>query len=199
MKRKLSLKIRISFFALLMLIALTLSNSSVSFAALLAAALHELGHILVAKILKTDLGELKLGIFGASLSIESSMTSYKNEMAIAFGGPLANLLCALLTSRFYSAENVFLQGFFICSIFLAALNLLPIIDLDGGRILLCLLSLIVPCYTALRILKICSLVIVFSLWCLSVYLLLRLGASLSLFIFSSALFCKIFIKSNTAN
>ena len=199
MKRSLFFKIRVSFFALLMIIALILTGSGISLAALLAATIHEFGHILIAKILKTDLGELKLGIFGASLSIESSMTSYKNEMAIAFGGPLANLLCALLASRFYSAENVFLQGFFICSIFLAALNLLPIIDLDGGRILLCLLSLIVPCYTALRILKICSLIIVFSLWCLSVYLLLRLGASLSLFIFSSALFCKIFIKSNTAN
>ena len=199
MKRSLFFKIRVSFFALLMIIALILTGSGISLAALLAATIHELGHILIAKILKTDLGELKLGIFGASLSIESSMTSYKNEMAIAFGGPRANLLCALLASRFYSAENVFLQGFFICSIFLAFLNLLPIIDLDGGRILLCLLSLIVPCYTALRILKICSLIIVFSLWCLSVYLLLRLGASLSLFIFSSALFCKIFIKSNTAN
>ena len=199
MKRSLFFKIRVSFFALLMIIALILTGSGISLAALLAATIHELGHILVAKILNTDLGELKLGIFGASLSIESSMTSYKNEMAIAFGGPLANLLCALLASHFYSGENVFLQGFFICSIFLAALNLLPIIDLDGGRILLCLLSLIVPCYTALRILKICSLIVVFSLWCLSVYLLLRLGASLSLFIFSSALFCKIFIKSNTAN
>lgn len=199
MKRSLFFKIRVSFFALLMIIALILSGADISLAAIAAAAIHEFGHILIAKILKTDLGELKLGIFGASLSIESSMTSYKNEMAIAFGGPLANLLCAFLTSRFYSGENVFLQGFFICSIFLAFLNLLPIIDLDGGRILLCFLSLIVPCYTALRILKICSLIIVFSLWCLSVYLLLRLGASLSLFIFSSALFCKIFIKSNTAN
>ena len=199
MKRKLSLKIRISFFALLMLIALTLSNSSVSFAALIAAALHELGHIFAAKIFKTDLGELNLGIFGASLSLKGAVTSYKAEMAVAFFGPLANLLCVLLVSLFSNASCTFLQTFSTCSLFLAILNLLPISDLDGGRILLCFLSLFLPCYTANKILKICSFCIVFSLWCLSVYLLLRLGASLSLFVFSSALFCKVFIKSNTAD
>lgn len=196
MKRKLSLKIRISFFALLMLLALALSNSVISLAAFVAATLHELGHIFAAKLFKTDLGELKLGIFGASLSIDSSMTSYKTEIAVALAGPLTNLLCALLTCSSYCRQSSFFEYFFVCSLFLAFLNLLPITDLDGGRILLCSLSLFLPCYAANKVLLVCSFVLVFSLWCLSVYLLLRLGASLSLFVFSSALFCKIFLKSN---
>ena len=196
MKRRLSFKIRVSFFALLMLVALILSGSGISLAALVAAVLHELGHILAAKMLNTHLGELKLGIFGASLSIDSAVTSYKNEIAVAIAGPLTNLLCALLIYCTVGIEDRFFEAFFVCSLFLALLNLLPISDLDGGRILLCALSLFLPCYTANKLLRICSFVFVFSLWCLSVYLLLRLGASLSLFVFSASLFCKIFLKSN---
>ena len=190
------IRIGISFFGLLMLASLAISSSRLSLAALLAAALHELGHILMARLSGQPISELKIGIFGAAASIKTPISSYGAEIAVALAGPLVNLLCALLTLPFIFQSGEIIKMFFASSLFLGVLNLLPISDFDGGRIFFCLLALCIPVYAAKRMLDASSFVFVFSLWTLSVYLLLRLGASLSLFVFSAAVFCKIFIKEN---
>jgi hypothetical protein len=41
--------------------------------------------------------------------------------------------------------------------------------------------------------SIISFIFIFTLWCISVYLLLKISASLSMFIFSVSIFCKIFL------
>lgn len=191
--KKQSLKIKLSFTGALMPVALFLTHSYLSLAALLAAALHEMGHIAVAKICNIDLGELRLSIFGASLTPRSLLCSYKKEILLCIAGPLVNLISALLLAPLFDGASGFGGLFIRASLFLGLLNLLPIHELDGGRILFCLLSLRLSVGAATRIIKVISFALIFSLWCLSVYLLLRLSSSLSLFVFSLTLFSKIFL------
>ena len=192
--KKRALKIRLSISGILMVIALITTHSYISLAALLAAAMHELGHVLTAHLLNIPLREMKLGIFGASLSLSDSFLSYKKEIILAAAGPLTNIACVLLSIFLFDIQNDFFELFISSSLFLGILNLLPILDFDGGRILLCLLSLKISPDVALRILKISSFILIFTLWALSVYLLLKLSSSLSLFIFSISLFAKLFIS-----
>ncbi len=191
------MKIRVSFFGVLMLVALVITRSYLSLAALFAAFLHEMGHIAAAKLCNIPLKELKLDIFGASITPESSFCSYKQEILLAAAGPAVNLLLCAALLPFYASSVELCRSFFVASLFLGGLNLLPIESFDGGRVLYCVLALIFAPSTARRVCACASFLLVFALWTLSVYLLLRLGASLSLFVFSYALICKMFASSKS--
>ena len=187
------LKIKISISGAMMTVTLFFTHSYISLAALLAAFLHELGHIIAAKIYNIELGELRLGIFGASLTSRVMLCSYKKEILLCLAGPLVNLISVLMLFPFCKNYDGFFALFIRASLFLGLLNLLPIYEFDGGRILFCLLSLRLSLKTVTLIIKISSFILIFILWSLSVYLLLRLSSSVSLFIFSLALFSKIFL------
>lgn len=193
--KKQSLKIKLSLSGAVMLLALFLTHSYVSLAALIAAALHELGHIVAARICRIELGELRLGIFGASLSSRVMLCSYKKEIALCLAGPLTNLMSVLAAYPFLSAENKFGSLFIGASLFLGCLNLLPIYEFDGGRILFCILTSRLSLSSASAIIKGTSFVLIFILWSLSVYLLLRLSSSISLFVFSLSLFSRVFLST----
>lgn len=188
------LKISISFFGVLMIGALIFTHSYISLAALLAASIHELGHIMAAKICSIPLYEMKLGIFGAALTTDASLCSYKKEIALAAAGPLANLVSSALLYPVFKSSEGFGCLFLAASLFLGILNLLPVESFDGGRILNCILCEKFSPRLASAVCGALSFVSVIFLWLLSVYLLLRRASSLSLFVFSLSLFCKIFIK-----
>ena len=197
--KKPSLKIRLSFTGALMIVALFLSHSYISIAAILASALHELGHIIAAKFCKIPLKELKLGIFGASLTPANYLFSYKKEIFLALAGPFINLAYSIPLLIFLTSQNDFFQLFIATSLFLGLLNLLPITDFDGGRILYCLLSYKFSPEAARKAVRFSSFILVFILWTLSVYLLIKLASSLSLFIFSLSLFAKLFLTKGKVN
>lgn len=188
------MKISFSFLLCIMIATLLCTHSYLSLAAILAAALHELGHILMAKLCSIPIKELKLGIFGAALTPEGSLCSYKKEILLALAGPAINFILGATLLPFSKNGSEFFSFFTVSSFFLGFLNLMPIYDLDGGRILNCLLCQILSPVCAERICRFLSFCIITTLWLLSVYLLLRFSASLSLFVFSAALFCKIFIQ-----
>lgn len=187
------MKTKIGLLALLMLLYLALSPSLFLLAVLLSAFLHELGHISAARLLKIELKELSIGIFGAGLTPSSSFFSYKKEILLCAAGPFVNLVCFLALVPF---KNPFLSYISISSLFLGVLNLLPISSFDGGRILFSLLSRYLTPKTVLNITNSLSFLFIFSLWCFSLYLLIRVAISLSLFIFSCSLFLKIFLPES---
>ncbi len=156
-----------------------------------AVAIHELGHMIAARICKIHLKELRLGLLGASLCPESSLFSYKKEIALCLCGPLASILSAALAVHIFgmSNDNIFV----LSSLALGILNLLPVKDFDGGRTLYALCCLFMSALGAERVLKISSFLVLFCLWSFSLYLLLRVGSSLSLFVFCLSVFAKIFI------
>ncbi len=188
------MKIRIGFLAVMLALSLFLSRSLFALALLLSALSHELGHILMAKACGIRLCKCTIGLYGAGLVPEECLYSYGKEILLCLAGPLVNLFLGstgLLLSRDYPSE--LLTYFVLSSFLLGGLNLLPIKDFDGGRILSALCHLIFSVETAGRILSVLSFLFVFLLWSLSLYLLLRHAASLSMFIFSLSLFARIFI------
>lgn len=185
------MKIKIGFLWVLMLLCLIGSNLSVALPALLAATLHELGHIGMAKLCGVSLGELKLGIFGAGLSPSHSI-SYPQEILLCIAGPMTNFLTVFLLRTIGCSNTAFGGTLILSSFALGSLNLLPIRDFDGGRIFGAFLCLIRSPTFSERVISILSYSLVFLLWSFSLYLLLRTSNSLSLFVFSLALFCKLF-------
>ncbi len=188
------LKIKLTFSGFLMLVALFITHSYISLAAIIAATLHEAGHLIAAKLCKIPIKELKLGIFGAALSISDEFKSYKKEIILSVSGPLINLISVLILYPIFKNSDGFANLFLAASLFLGFLNLMPIYDFDGGRALFCTVSYFFSPDIAIKVLKVTSAVLIFSLWTLSVYLLIKLSSSLSLFVFSLSLFSKFFIS-----
>ena len=184
------MKIKITFFGVLMIAALIFTRSYLSLAAMIAAFIHELGHLAAARCCDVKIKELRLDIFGAALTPEKAFCSYKKEIAVAVGGPLVNMLLALFGLAFLEGRGAFFEMLVASSFFLGALNLLPINDFDGGRILRCSLSCLCSVRVADLVCGAASFLTLTALWMLSVYMMLQFGATVSLFVFSFALLCK---------
>ena len=191
------MKIKIGFFTVFLALSLLLDHTLFSFAAFLSALIHEMGHIVAARFCHIRLRECKIGIYGAGLMPEDGLFSYKKEIFLCLFGPLFNLLSVALCLLLRQTSLQFYQYFVVSSLSMGLLNLLPICDFDGGRMLHSLLCLKLSPILAGRILRTLSFCCVFLLWCFSVYLLLRASSSLSLFIFSLSLFFKIFLSENS--
>lgn len=120
-----------------------------------AIILHEYSHVYAAKIMGYDNAVIKLGIYGCQGEIpELDYCGAGSELAIACVGPAFNLLAAVLLAllsqvfyRYYYTFMAMATGNFL----LGAFNLLPVLPLDGGRILRSLLCLFVPKDKATRL------------------------------------------------
>ena len=157
---------------------------------ILAAVLHEGGHLLAARLCGVRVSGLKLDILGARLRLEGLM-SYPREWLVAAGGPATNLLCALLAFPAWRASGGEPDGglffFTVASLGLGCLNLLPVGTMDGGRMLYCGVASLLGERLATLCLRATTLLCLGALWLLSVYTLLRVGSMLSLFAFSLCL------------
>lgn len=98
----------------------------------LAAATHELGHLLAMYLLKVRIYTVRLDCYGAKIETESMIP--KTELICSAAGPLLALTLILLCRKFpYLA---------ICAAAQSVFNLLPVYPMDGGRMLHCLCSII---------------------------------------------------------
>lgn len=192
------MRIRINFFALMLILSLLISGAFYGIIPLIAALLHEAGHIIAARLRGVRLGKMEIGVFGARISIENGIYSYSDEIIVCAAGPLVNFISADIAAIVFKLgefENDLIPLFIFSSLCLGTVNLLPIRSFDGGRIICALISRVSTPDTADITVKILSFISLFSLWCVSLYLLLRTSASLSLFIFSVSLFANIFIDT----
>lgn len=165
---------------------------------LLAAALHECGHLLAAYLLRIPLRSLCISGLGASLRVQSSLISYSREWLLCAAGPFANFLSAFFTYLIYirgGSPSECAEWFFAASVMLGALNLLPSEGFDGGRMLYCCTAQLWGVSLASGVLSASSFVSIMLLWMVSVYLLIKYKTSLTLFVFTLSLFYRIFINS----
>ena len=104
--------------------------------ALLACICHEAGHYVVIRMLGYRIAGLRLSAAGADMSLASPM-GYWQEILSAGAGPAVNLILYVLCSG-TPGGNAFAGLNLILGLF----NLIPAAQLDGGRILSCLLFLL---------------------------------------------------------
>lgn len=158
---------------------------------LCAIAIHEAGHLCAAYLLHMKPRGAAADTIGIRLLFRGAPPSYGKEILLCAAGPLANLLSIpICLAAGVRGEAVFPST----SAALALLNLLPIEGFDGGRMVHSTLLLFLPPSKADTVCDLLSFFFLFFLWCISVYLMMRVGNQLSLFFFSAAIFFRIFLQ-----
>ena len=108
------------------------------FCVALAACFHECGHLLAFSALGIPPPRFIPVVRGVRLVTDTPL-SYKQECIIALSGPLANLFCFLLGIICGNLTPA-LAHFGEVSLMTALCNLTPLADLDGDRIMKCLIA-----------------------------------------------------------
>ena len=190
MDRELRIRIAPTVGAILLLMLL-FDRDGVCLLTLAAAFLHELGHILAARLLHVPLRAIRLGFLGARLEIGGRMLSYGEEWSLAAAGPTVSLFASALAAPLWSLTS-HARVFSCASLVLGLLNLLPIRTFDGGRMTECFLRRFLGEVWVERVMRPISLGFLLLLWLGSVYFLLRAGDGLSLLCFSMSLLVRFF-------
>lgn len=126
-----------------------------SFAAVL---LHECAHAKVAKKLGYELNTVRLMPYGAALCGQTDI-SPKHEVIIALAGPLFNAVIAVLFVALWwlvPSWYVFTSTFCLSNLYIGLFNLIPVYPMDGGRVVLGLLSCKMPRARAYKIMRVIS-------------------------------------------
>ena len=129
-------------FFLLLLASLALGPWTLTAAVLLAAAMHEGGHLAALALYHVPVEGLRLGAMGAAIYAPgAARLSYGRELLVTLAGPMVNLLSAPLLAAL-SARLGWEWGYLFAGAHtvLGVYNLLPIPPLDGGRALYLLLA-----------------------------------------------------------
>lgn len=119
-----------------------------------AIVIHELGHFLTAKKLGYRLSKFSLSPYGVELSYFGQNLNYRDELIIAFAGPLANFVSVFFVLGLWWVVPTiyfFTESFVCISLLIALVNLHPAYPLDGGRIFVSIGSHFVKEKTAKKI------------------------------------------------
>ncbi|WP_240761987.1 M50 family metallopeptidase [Paenibacillus thalictri] len=115
--------------------------------------IHELGHAAAAKSLGWRIREIQLLPFGGVAETEELGTVPAwEEMVVAIAGPLQNavmIVIALLIEWTGLWPSVWWSYFIEANLIIACFNLLPVLPLDGGKIVQCLMSYWMPYHRAI--------------------------------------------------
>ena len=185
------MKIRITPGAALLLLALFLEKNSFFLASLLAAAVHECGHLLAARWQKLPVYLLELDVVGARLWTRGQLPSYRAETLLAAAGPFFSVLLALPLLPLSSSFALELRT---ATLSLALFTRLPVSGFDGGRILYSMLARFFDEASAASVLGVSSYLTLFTLFALSSCLLLRYGHSVTLAVLTASLFTRQFLS-----
>ncbi len=201
------MKIKLKFGAILLLLSMIFSNNIIyALIYVICATVHELGHLCAAKLLKIKISELSFDIGGAKIIPAGQISSYKKDFLLCAAGPAASgilALAAIFVCRVgispYSIinsdttdANQILSAIAVFSAVQAIINLLPVEGFDGAKMLNATVIYIFGEKVGDAISSIIAFTFALLLWMASVYLLIKVGAGLSLFSFSLCMFLKLF-------
>ena len=189
MKRK---RLLIQPLALIYLLWMLLfDRSGIAAMSLLAATLHEVGHLVAARFMHIPISAMRFDLLGARIDVKGRILSYGEEWLLCMAGPLSSLVFSLIGSFFWSHTKLAI-AFSCASLLLGFLNLLPIQTFDGGRMLECaLLSFTTPQKTG-SILRGCTFLFLWLLWAFSAYLMIKIADGITLFFFTLTLLARFF-------
>ena len=141
--------VRVSIFAIAAVIAFFAADTSVwTLLCISAAVLHEAAHIAAVKLCREKIESVNIYPFGAEINIKGGISTYANDLAVSSAGVIANSAVFL---TFFSVDNLYCKFFAAANIVLAAVNLIPVKGLDGGRIAESLLYMFLEYELASRI------------------------------------------------
>lgn len=110
-----------------------------------ALLLHECGHFYIAQRLHLPVSRIEITPFGGAMQIDlATHLPPLRGFLLSAGGVLVNLILALAVALLIWLSQGYLplySGLFLLvNLLMAALNLVPVLPLDGGRMLLSLLT-----------------------------------------------------------
>lgn len=139
-----SISIRLDPIFILTLIVICLTGLLNEFVLAFASMfMHEMGHILTACIMRRKVYSIRILPVGFNAVIEEDPCSRLKQLAVHFGGPFINMLLFTASQLLYSCwlhQSKNLHFFALINIYLFAFNLMPVLPLDGGKILIGLLA-----------------------------------------------------------
>ena len=162
-----------------------------------AVALHECGHIFAYLCAHVIIDEIHLQPFGVRITIRNeSLIRPRTQLLCALAGPAVNWLCVfvfwLISTIIAIPEWCWL--FFLSSLFLGLFNLLPIMPLDGSRILGVILSAIFQEHVAQVIGAWISLIFGMGVFAFGIFVLIDSGMNVSLCILAGYILICLAIK-----
>lgn len=103
---------------------------------------HEYAHVIMAYVLKYKIEQIVIYPFGAFMNISDyGYHEIKEDLWVAMAGLCSHLFLLLLAPLFCRLFNKHMTNYYIhFNLQILLFNLLPIYPLDGGKIMLCLLS-----------------------------------------------------------
>lgn len=108
------------------------------------AFVHESAHFLAASCFKIRFSSISIMPFGLSIKLKKEyIEDPKKEFWICFAGPLSNILMfiiGLMISSQHLLQKGYLEFFLSANMMMFLLNMLPILPLDGGRMLKSILT-----------------------------------------------------------
>ncbi|MFC5529276.1 M50 family metallopeptidase [Cohnella yongneupensis] len=114
---------------------------------------HELGHLLAALRFGWTVREIKLLPFGGVVEVEEAGTlPVREEVWVALAGPMQNAILAAAGWMLGQAgwiDGGWAEAFVRANLLIGAFNLLPVLPLDGGRMLQAWISLQAPYHRTL--------------------------------------------------
>ncbi len=166
---------------LFLLVALSyfLSGQSTLLLAYLLVLLgHEAGHFLAARHFRLPVSQLEFTPFGGAMQIDlAEGLAPGRAFLLAAAGVMANLVMLLLCAPllYMRPFSLFFVYFALANLFMLLLNLLPFLPLDGGRMLLALLSIRLERAPAFRMLMLLGRIAAVSFMGYTAILSLRSG------------------------
>jgi len=184
----LNIRLRLSFwFFALIALFLLLDRRIILLYIALPVIVHELGHIIVMAFCKVKITEISLTPVSVRIIAGSPVLSYRKELAIAAGGIAANLIIALLW-RLFAFQSMRVMLIVASNLAVAAFNLLPVGNLDGGRIVRILCARCLSPGLASAISKLISFAVLVPLSAIAAFLLLRGNGNFTLALVCAYLF-----------
>ncbi len=149
------------FFSILAL-SLFHSNLLIFVLLLISLAIHELSHIFCSELLGYRVEELSFNPLGGCLRINPSfLLDPLAETIIALAGPISNFLLAtgVIYLKLLGIQNQYLQFWGQVNLLLGTVNLIPVLPLDGSKLLHAYLNKKWGLSTSTYILRIISIVL----------------------------------------
>ncbi len=102
--------------------------------------LHELAHCCACTYYNIGISEIKIFIFGGMVKFRKYIEENpKQEIIIALAGPISNLILIIITfliiDKLDIKDNHTIQLFLTSNMVIGLFNLIPILPLDGGRVI----------------------------------------------------------------